>query len=108
MYFSSRHHEAKDKTCSTYLTVNSWEGGKSVLDTEMEGEKRNHKRHWSDDYEDELDHGKTKKVKKYHSDCNVHSGYNAFQKYQDNRNYENNRVSHDRQIQIQIQLCLVL
>lgn len=74
------------------LIVNSWEGGKSVLDAEIEGEKRNHKRHWSDDYDEEFDHGKTKKVKKHHSDYNLHSGYNAFQKHQDQRNYEN-RVS---------------
>lgn len=73
--------------------VNSWEGGKSVLDSEIEGEKRNHKRYWSDEYEEELDQGKTKKVKKYHTDYSFNSGYNPFQKHQDHRNYDNPRVS---------------
>ncbi|XP_061182057.1 ubiquitin carboxyl-terminal hydrolase 36-like isoform X1 [Saccostrea echinata] len=72
-------------------SVNSWEGGKSTLDTEVESEKKDRKRLWSDDYDEELDHGKTKKIKKNHSDYNVHSGYNPFQKYQDHRNYDNNR-----------------
>lgn len=35
--------------------VNFWEGGKSVLDFEIEGEKRNYKRYWFDEYEEELD-----------------------------------------------------
>lgn len=73
--------------------MNSWEGGKSVLDSEIEGEKRNHKRYWSDEYEEELDQGKTKKVKKYHADYSFNSGYNPFQKHQDHRNYDNPRVS---------------
>lgn len=73
--------------------MNSWEGSKSVLDSEIEGEKRNHKRYWSDEYEEELDQGKTKKVKKYHADYSFNSGYNPFQKHQDHRNYDNPRVS---------------
>ena len=39
--------------------MSSWEGGKSLVDDDVDRDRRyERKRHWSDDYEEELDKGK--------------------------------------------------
>ena len=43
------------------LSVNSWDGGRSHVDQEVDKDRRSEKRrHWSDDYEEELDRGKVR------------------------------------------------
>lgn len=65
-------------------SVSSWDGGKSSLDVE---EDKDRKRHWSDDYDDEIDKGKTKKIKKSKSDYDFQR-LNPFQYFQDEKNKE--------------------
>ncbi|CAG5116325.1 unnamed protein product, partial [Candidula unifasciata] len=59
----------------------SWDGSKSHNDREVEEEERaKRKRHWSDNYNEEIDAGKTKKVKKH--DKETFSTDNPFQQFQ--------------------------
>ena len=47
--------------------VSSWDGGRSVLDTQSAKDFfHERKRHWSDDYEEELDHGKVRVISIVH------------------------------------------
>ena len=38
----------------------SWDGGKNHLDKELQAERAASKRHWSDEYNQEIDAGKVK------------------------------------------------
>ncbi|BFZ03663.1 hypothetical protein BsWGS_06702 [Bradybaena similaris] len=61
-------------------SVLSWDGSKSHNDREVEDEERaKRKRHWSDDYNEEIDAGKTKKVKKHTKE--TFSSDNPFQQF---------------------------
>ncbi|CAC5406039.1 USP36_42 [Mytilus coruscus] len=84
--------ETLEKTASLHSfgpSVLSWDGGKSTLDREVEKDKER-KRHWSDDYDEEIDTGKVKKVKQHYSDTALH-GSNVFQYVQDERNKDNSK-----------------
>ncbi|RUS89725.1 hypothetical protein EGW08_002543 [Elysia chlorotica] len=61
--------------------VLSWDGGKNHLDKELQAERAASKCHWSDEYNQEIDAGKVKKVKQHKYDSDFHSD-NQFQKYQ--------------------------
>lgn len=73
-------------------SVMSWDGGKNIVDREVEKDKER-KRHWSDEYDDEIDAGKVKKLKKRHSDTDFHRS-NLFQYVQDERNKDNSRPAY--------------
>ncbi|CAG2162257.1 unnamed protein product [Oppiella nova] len=64
--------------------VNSWNGGPSHLDTSLQEESQRSVKDYSDDYDEEFDRGKTKKVKTKHSDKSYHemngNAFNPFQK----------------------------
>ncbi|XP_064637995.1 ubiquitin carboxyl-terminal hydrolase 36-like isoform X2 [Lineus longissimus] len=76
-------------------SVPSWDGGQSHLDQEVERDrKRDSKRAWADDYEDELDQGKAKKYKANisKSSSNLGDRPNIFQKFQDLRNETGDKI----------------
>lgn len=85
--------ETLEKTASLHSfgpSVLSWDGGKSNLDREVEKEKER-KRHWSDDdYDDEIDTGKVKKVKQHYSDTAL-QGSNVFTYVQNEKNKDNSK-----------------
>ena len=75
--------------------VRSWEGGPSAFDQEVEKEKMLQRKCRLEDYnkyDDELDAGRTKKVK-HREDfgSNRYGHENLFQRFQDDRNYGRNR-----------------
>ncbi|XP_024216715.1 ubiquitin carboxyl-terminal hydrolase 36 isoform X2 [Halyomorpha halys] len=75
--------------------VNSWSGGRSELDMQVEGE-RNYLKRKRDHYNDDFDKGKAKKVKKFNNhnkDCGG-KNRNRFQEYQ---NWKNNGWQGQRQ-----------
>ncbi|XP_038064231.1 ubiquitin carboxyl-terminal hydrolase 36-like [Patiria miniata] len=67
--------------------IKSWDGGRSVLDNEVEQDSRKDRQR--DPYEEDFDRGKVKKVKKHHDDSRrkMFSGrHNMFQSVQNMRN----------------------
>ncbi|XP_005096603.1 ubiquitin carboxyl-terminal hydrolase 36 isoform X2 [Aplysia californica] len=66
----------------TLGNVSSWDGGKNHVDQEIEEEKLSKKRHWSEEYNEELDSGKVKKTKRLKEDHGFNSSYNPFQHHQ--------------------------
>ncbi|XP_076459651.1 uncharacterized protein LOC143292880 [Babylonia areolata] len=75
-------------------TVTTWGGEKSEMEIEAEKEeKRRKKKTWKDHYEEEIDRGKVKKVKKKTDDTPW--PFNPFQKYQNQKNNEKYRWDED-------------
>ncbi|XP_074647848.1 uncharacterized protein LOC141903569 [Tubulanus polymorphus] len=80
-------------------SVNSWTGGKNNIDNEVFAERaRENKRTWSDDYDDEVDRGRTKKNRKEslprRSENYGYKSGNPFQRYHENRNRNKQWSSH--------------
>lgn len=68
--------------------ITSWEGEKSQVEIECEKEQKQHSRKsWSEQYDDNIDKGKVKKVKKRKAEECPWS-FNPFQKYQNQKNEE--------------------
>lgn len=65
--------------------VKSWNGGRSEMDVQVEGE-RNYLKRCHDSYNDDFDRGKVKKVKKYHNKESNGNGRNRFQEFQNRKN----------------------
>lgn len=84
MWDGSRHSQVATalhgSSYSLGSNVLSWDGDKNHLDKELQAERAAKKRHWSDEYNQEIDAGKVKKVKKHKFDTDFHRG-NLFQKY---------------------------
>ncbi|PVD38407.1 hypothetical protein C0Q70_01022 [Pomacea canaliculata] len=75
-------------------TVISWDEGCSQDGVEAEKEKVfSRKRSWSERYEEDIDKGKVKKVKKHH-DYNYYT-FNPFQRLQNDKNHTKRRDSYD-------------
>ncbi|KAL8587837.1 hypothetical protein ACOMHN_021055 [Nucella lapillus] len=68
-------------------SVTMWNGEKSEVDLEADKEeKQRKKKSWKDSYEEEIDRGKMKKLKKKADD--ILWAFNPFQKFQNHRNQE--------------------
>lgn len=65
--------------------VKSWNGGRSEMDLQVEGE-RNYLKRRHDSYNEDFDRGKAKKVKKYHNKETNGNGRNRFQEFQNRKN----------------------
>lgn len=74
--------------------VPSWNGGKARIDRDVDNERRQERKRPFDNDEDELDRGRTKKIKMYHKDYRNDSKYNQFQEHHNNnikwRQFSNN------------------
>ncbi|GFO38740.1 ubiquitin carboxyl-terminal hydrolase 36 [Plakobranchus ocellatus] len=88
----SRHSKASvnlhGSSYSLGSNVLSWDGNKNHLDRELQTERAANKRHWSEEYNQEIDAGKVKKVKSHKHDSGF-QGSNPFQKYQE---YQTDKV----------------
>ncbi|XP_003425328.1 ubiquitin carboxyl-terminal hydrolase 36 isoform X1 [Nasonia vitripennis] len=65
-------------------SVPSWNGGKARIDREVDNERRQERKRPFDNDEDELDRGRTKKVKMHHKDYRNDTKYNQFQEHHNN------------------------
>ncbi|CAH1398774.1 unnamed protein product [Nezara viridula] len=92
---STMEHLMKGSHRGYGAQVNSWSGGRSELDMQVEGE-RNYLKRKRDHYNDDFDKGKAKKVKKFnnHNKDNGGKNRNRFQEYQ---NWKNNGWQGQRQ-----------
>lgn len=86
---NSRIADELEKSCNRAYggQMMSWDGGKSMLSQDMEHERSRNKRYCSQDYNDDYDRGKAKKIKKPRLDHMYNnSGVNSFQRLHDDRN----------------------
>ncbi|XP_067118566.1 ubiquitin carboxyl-terminal hydrolase 36 isoform X2 [Centruroides vittatus] len=67
--------------------VNSWDGNRSHLEREVMEDSLQKRDHY-DDYNEEYDRGKVKKIKKWHGNSKRMYSYNPFQKAWDSKKYE--------------------
>jgi len=76
----------------TMGNVLSWDGKKNHVDKELEQDKKHKKRLWADDYNEDIDSGKVKKVKTHREDYD-YGNHNAFQSYQGSKDSYNKSQS---------------
>lgn len=63
--------------------MTNWNGGRSRLDREVDDERRQERKRHMDPDDEEIDRGRTKKVKSHRDYENrPNAGYNPFQEYQ--------------------------
>ncbi|KAI8796367.1 ubiquitin carboxyl-terminal hydrolase 36 isoform X1 [Biomphalaria glabrata] len=89
---SGSHLDSESSSFSLGKNVLSWDGGKNHIDDDFQ--KDNKKRRFSELYNEEIDSGKVKKVKKVSENMTYSRGYNPFQQYHsDQYQSEKNRDS---------------
>lgn len=81
-----------------FQTVSNWNGGRAHLEREVDNERREERKRHHDPEEEEMDRGKTKKLKNHHGYESGRSnpGYNPFQEYQNGKTW-NRHTFHHRQ-----------
>lgn len=91
---SSVTHLLERHSLASYgASVSSWDGSKSQLNREAEEERKlSRKRTWHDEYEDELDRGRIKKMKNNSEKRDYSPDHNKLQRLQDIRNHTSGKA----------------